>query len=180
MSKRLNLEEIKENLLLWRKNEDERGYIQLVMHNQHLVRYIANRYISCGLSKEDVLSAGKLGLIKAINEFNYNDTDIVYFRLYALKYIESQIQQELQLDYEQRNLLESNLSNIDNQTMEIELSNIFSKQIKAVLQTFTSSQREFVILEYLRHISVDDIENILNVGKIKLENSNDKGNQKVK
>ena len=71
MAKRLTLEETKQYLIAWRENFDEDALALLVMSKRGLVGYIAKKYLGNGLTFDELKSAGDLGLINAINKFNY-------------------------------------------------------------------------------------------------------------
>ena len=68
--KPLNKEEEKEFLIRARNGEIEARNI-LVEKNMRLVAHIAKKYNSSGLDYDDMLSIGTIGLIKAVNTFDY-------------------------------------------------------------------------------------------------------------
>ncbi len=56
-----------ENELLLKNNDNSRD--KLIVHNLRLVVYIAKKFDSTGVSIEDLISIGTIGLIKAVNTF---------------------------------------------------------------------------------------------------------------
>ena len=48
---------------------DESARAELIEHNLRLVVYIAKKFENTGISVEDLISIGTIGLIKAINTF---------------------------------------------------------------------------------------------------------------
>lgn len=62
---------------------------ELIEKNMKLVFFIAQKYFYAGIEKEDVVSVGSLGLVKAANSFNPNKD--VKFGTYAAKCIENEI-----------------------------------------------------------------------------------------
>ena len=68
-------------------NEENRKI--LIEHNLRLVVYIARRFENTGVSTEDMISIGTIGLIKAINTFDY--TKGTRLATYASRCIENEI-----------------------------------------------------------------------------------------
>ncbi|MDE7433729.1 MAG: sigma-70 family RNA polymerase sigma factor, partial [Mycoplasmoidaceae bacterium] len=66
-------EEVQIAKLLGSKDKSERDYAvsQLVTSNLRLVTSIARRFLNRGLELEDLIQEGTMGLMKAINKFNY-------------------------------------------------------------------------------------------------------------
>lgn len=62
---------------------------ELIEKNMKLVFFIAQKYFYAGIEKDDVVSVGSLGLVKAANSFNPNKD--VKFGTYAAKCIENEI-----------------------------------------------------------------------------------------
>ena len=66
--KPLSREEEKQQIENMQKGDDEARQT-LITHNLRLVSHIANKYTVPGYTKEDLVSVGALGLVKAVNTF---------------------------------------------------------------------------------------------------------------
>lgn len=71
MARRLSLEETKKCLIAWREFNDKDALTLLFMCNSGLVGFIAKKYLSSGLTFDELVSAGNEGLLNAINKFDY-------------------------------------------------------------------------------------------------------------
>lgn len=95
MKRKLELQDIKNCLYLWRAYGDQQAATVLIESNMGLVRTIANKYRSNGLSFAELESAGRLGLFNAINKFDFETRDMEGFSSYIGKAIENSIRLEL-------------------------------------------------------------------------------------
>lgn len=88
---------INDELLLMARSSDERisknAYEQLVKINTGLVKSIAMRFINRGIELEDLIQIGMLGLIKAIDGFDFSKE--CSFSTYALPVISGEIKRQL-------------------------------------------------------------------------------------
>ncbi len=71
------------------KDDDPELRSMLIEHNLRLVVYIAKRFETTGVSLEDLISIGTIGLIKAINTFNSDKN--IKLATYASRCIENEI-----------------------------------------------------------------------------------------
>ncbi|MBQ3005235.1 MAG: sigma-70 family RNA polymerase sigma factor, partial [Clostridia bacterium] len=62
---------------------------ELIVHNLRLVVYIAKKFENTGISIEDLISIGTLGLIKAVNTFRISKN--IKLATYASRCIENEI-----------------------------------------------------------------------------------------
>lgn len=85
----LEAEEEGKMLELLNSQERERAKSVLVEHNLRLVVYIAKKFDNTGISVEDLISIGTIGLIKAINTFNPEKN--IKLATYASRCIENEI-----------------------------------------------------------------------------------------
>lgn len=85
----LEAEEEGKMLELLNSPERERAKSVLVEHNLRLVVYIAKKFDNTGISVEDLISIGTIGLIKAINTFNPEKN--IKLATYASRCIENEI-----------------------------------------------------------------------------------------
>lgn len=76
-------------LELLETEEREKAKSMLVEHNLRLVVYIAKKFDNTGISVEDLISIGTIGLIKAINTFNAGKN--IKLATYASRCIENEI-----------------------------------------------------------------------------------------
>ena len=71
------------------ENGDENAREPLITHNLRLVVYIAKKFDSTGISVEDLISIGTIGLIKAVNTFCPSKN--IKLATYASRCIENEI-----------------------------------------------------------------------------------------
>ena len=84
----LSLEEEKKYLELW-KNKNMEARNILIEHNLRLVAHIAKKYENSTVDKDDLLSIGAFGLIKAVDSFNFDANNKL--STYASRCIENEI-----------------------------------------------------------------------------------------
>lgn len=95
MDKRLSLDETLKYLKLWKESRDENALLVLINGHSGLIALFANRYLKNGLNFDDLYSAGKEGLIIAIERFNYDEYEMQTFSTYASSYIEGYIKRDI-------------------------------------------------------------------------------------
>lgn len=91
------LEKSDENMCILALGDDEslscytkeQARNQLISHNLRLVVYLAKKFENTGVSVEDLISIGSIGLIKGINTFNPNKN--IKLATYASRCIENEI-----------------------------------------------------------------------------------------
>lgn len=71
------------------KKGDEEAKNILIERNLRLVAYVAKKYYQCPKEYEDLISIGTIGLIKAINNFNYDKG--IRLATYAVRCIQNEI-----------------------------------------------------------------------------------------
>ncbi len=84
----LSPEEEAKYLNAW-KNKDFEARNKLIEHNLRLVAHIVKKFETTGIDKDDLLSIGTFGLIKAVDTFNFEATNKL--ATYAAKCIENEI-----------------------------------------------------------------------------------------
>lgn len=87
-------------LSLLNSDEREQGKKVLIEHNLRLVVYVARKFENTGISLEDLVSIGSIGLIKAINTFNADKN--IKLATYASRCIENEILMFLRKIHNQR------------------------------------------------------------------------------
>lgn len=86
--KPLKAEEEKE-MLLRRQQGDEEARNVLIEHNLRLVAHVCKKYEQSGLDKDDLISIGTIGLIKAIDSFSPDRN--VRLATYAARCIDNEV-----------------------------------------------------------------------------------------
>ncbi len=81
--------EVESELLKKLENGDKDAREELIVHNLRLVVYIAKKFENTGISIEDLISIGTLGLIKAVNTFRISKN--IKLATYASRCIENEI-----------------------------------------------------------------------------------------
>lgn len=84
----LSSEEEDKYLKLW-ANKDEEARCKLIEHNLRLVAHIVKKFENTKECKEDLLSIGSIGLIKAVDTYNINSE--TKLGTYAARCIENEI-----------------------------------------------------------------------------------------
>lgn len=87
--KPLSAKEETEELIKFNRDGDIDARNKLVNHNMRLVAHIVKKYYSNYSDQEDIISIGTIGLIKAINTFDY--TKGTRLATYASRCIENEI-----------------------------------------------------------------------------------------
>jgi len=85
----LSAEEEQACLVAFRERDDLAARNRLVEHNLRLVAHIIKKYYSSSHDQDDLISIGTIGLIKAINTFDY--TKGVRLATYAARCVENEI-----------------------------------------------------------------------------------------
>ena len=96
----LSSDEETKYLEAWR-NKDFEARNKLIEHNLRLVAHIVKKFENTGIDKDDLLSIGTFGLIKAIDTFNFDATNKL--ATYAARCIENEILMFLRKSSQYRN-----------------------------------------------------------------------------
>lgn len=83
------------------RNGEDDAREALITHNLRLVVYIAKKFESTGISVEDLISIGTIGLIKAVNTFRPEKN--IKLATYASRCIENEILMYLRKSSQQKN-----------------------------------------------------------------------------
>ncbi|MBQ9429128.1 MAG: RNA polymerase sporulation sigma factor SigK [Clostridia bacterium] len=76
-------------LFLKMKNGDDAARTALIEHNLRLVSHIVRKYYFAGKDQEDLISTGSIGLVKAIDSFDFSNG--TRFATYGAKCIQNEI-----------------------------------------------------------------------------------------
>jgi len=102
---------------------DENAKIRLIEHNLRLVVYTAQKFENTGVSIDDLISIGAVGLIKAVN--SYNKEKNIKVATYASRCIENEILMYLRKNQKtKKDLSLDNPINIDSEGNELLLADV--------------------------------------------------------
>lgn len=85
----LSAEKEREALIQWREKGDPAARSTLIEHNLRLVAHIMKKYYTANEEVDDLISIGTIGLIKAVDTFDY--TKNVRLATYASRCVENEI-----------------------------------------------------------------------------------------
>ena len=166
MNRRLTLEETYKCLKAWKELKDKEAYELLIKCNSGLVVFIAKKYLGRGLNFNELVSAGNLGLLNAINKFNYEDNSIKAFSTYIGTSIENAIRVEITNYNKHKDVLSFNEPIIcdednvgykileetigtDEKTVEEDvLEKITSNVVRQALTNLTERERKIIYLRF--------------------------------
>lgn len=174
MKRVLSLEETLELIKKWRYDKNQEAFNALVKANKDMVVVIAKKYLPCGLlcglSFSDLEAEGLIGIMIAVNKFDFEHYGMESFSGYLYKTIKNRIKTLLRLNLKYANIIsldsmecrdndgEEKLEKpiIGDKQYEIEdsvISKVFSSEIREevlkVLSFLTEKQREVIMLRYL-------------------------------
>lgn len=148
----LELEEETQMLELLESDEREKAKSTLVERNLRLVVYIAKKFDNTGISVEDLISIGTIGLIKAINTFNSGKN--IKLATYASRCIENEI-----LMYMRKNnkvKLEVSIDeplNVDWDGNELLLSDILGTEEDCVYKNMEDEANRQMLRQAMKNLS---------------------------
>lgn len=101
--RKLTLEEEKQYLLEYATTKDPNARNKLIEHNLRLVAHIAKKYENTSEDKDDILSIGILGLMKAVDSYQISANNKL--ATYAARCIENEILMTLRANKNKRNVI---------------------------------------------------------------------------
>ena len=148
----LDLEEESRMLELLESEEREKAKSTLVEHNLRLVVYIAKKFDNTGISVEDLISIGTIGLIKAINTFNTGKN--IKLATYASRCIENEILMYLR----KNNKVKMEVSideplNVDWDGNELLLSDILGTEEDSVYKNMEDEANRQMLRQAMKNLS---------------------------
>lgn len=148
--KQLSKEDEEKYVRLW-KNGDTAARNILIEHNLRLVAHIAKKYAATGLSAEDLISIGSIGLIKAVSTFDPDKGSRL--GTYAVRCIENEILMYLRTDKKHQNdvFLQDTVGQ-DSEGNEITLMDLLSSDDDTLVEDLDMRMR----VKYL-HQKVADV-----------------------
>ncbi len=126
-------------------NADEESRNTLIVHNLRLVVYIARKFDSAGVSIEDLISIGTIGLIKAVNTFCADRN--IKLATYASRCIENEILMFLRKNASRKNEVSIDEPlNIDWDGNELLLSDVLGSDADDVGRGIEQEDERFLLL----------------------------------
>lgn len=142
---------------------DDKARTLLIEHNLRLVVYIARRFENTGVSIEDLISIGAIGLIKAVNTFSrergiklatyasrcIENEILMYLRKASRIRAEVSLDEPLNVDWDGNELLLSDVLGTDDDLVSRNIEEeIDRKLLREALKRLTPREREIVELRY--------------------------------
>jgi len=148
----LELEEEARMLELLDTDEREKAKSTLVEHNLRLVVYIAKKFDNTGISVEDLISIGTIGLMKAINTFNTGKN--IKLATYASRCIENEILMYLRKNNKVK--LEVSIDeplNVDWDGNELLLSDILGTDEDCIYRNMEEEANRQILRQAMKHLN---------------------------
>lgn len=135
----------------------------LIEHNLRLVVYIARKFENTGVDPDDLVSVGTIGLIKAVNSFDFEKN--IKLATYASRCIENEIlmhlrrtvkiksevsfDEPLNTDQDGNELLLSDVMGTDGDTVYKKIENgVENELLKKALDKLNSREQEIIKMRY--------------------------------
>lgn len=124
----------------------------LIEHNLRLVAHIAKKYENTGEDKDDILSIGIIGLMKAVDSFQLANNNKL--ATYAARCIENEILMTLRANKNRKNLiyLQSPIAQ-DKDGNEIELIDMLEDKNVNILKSYENKVMEEKLKEALKSLT---------------------------
>lgn len=147
----LSSEDEEKYLNRW-KNKDMEARNILIEHNLRLVAHIVKKYENTKEDKDDLLSIGAFGLIKAVDTYNFNTN--TKLATYAARCIENEILMHLRSNkkYKDTASLYAPIGE-DKEGNEIKLCDVIEDSTPSVLSTLVKEEQINAINEALKTLN---------------------------
>jgi RNA polymerase sporulation-specific sigma factor len=152
----LSAEDEAKYLELW-KNKDDSARTKLIEHNLRLVAHIVKKFENTKEDKEDLLSIGAFGLIKAVDTYNFNiNTKLA---TYAARCIENEILMYLRSSKRKRQTtwLYSSIGS-DKEGNEIRLCDVIEDPSKSSYENLIFEEKVNTINEALKILNERELD----------------------
>lgn len=164
--KKLTNEETINLIINYRVHNDKNALDTLLNEYKGLIVYILKKYLNRGLSYDELLSAGNFGLIKAINNIDYNvenNNCAGYFYTYIEGYIKNEINQykkhhDNAISFEQPIItsskdgdelkLEDILGTDSEETINEVIEEMKINVVKDALKCLTTREKQIILMRY--------------------------------
>ena len=152
----LSLEDEEKYLKLWQQ-KDENARNVLIEHNLRLVAHIVKKFENTKEDKDDLLSIGSFGLIKAVDSYNFDSN--TRLATYASRCIENEILMYLRSNKKKKQTvwLYSPIG-IDKEGNEIHLSDIIEDPNPSMMEVLLEKENASKISEALNILSERELE----------------------
>ena len=184
MSRKLSLDETKRFLIAWREYEDKDALTVLVECNQGLVGYFVGKNIGKGLSNDELMSAGNLGLLKAINAFDYNNISINAFSSYISVSIDREMKKDIKKNSKHSDVIsfddhiygededltiEGIIGTDEDELLNNVIDNLKIDIVRDALKSLSHREQQIILLRYglddKHRKNLDEIAEILNCSR---------------
>ena len=143
--------------------EEKEAKSLLIEHNLRLVVYIAKKFDNTGVSVEDLISIGTIGLIKAINTFKVDkkiklatyasrcieNEILMYLRRNSKTKTEVSIDEPLTVDWEGNELLLSDILGTENDIITKDIENKVDRELlQDAMQKLSGRERRIVEMRF--------------------------------
>ena len=154
---KLSGEEERMYLLRYAQTKDETARANLIEHNLRLVAHIAKKYENTQEDKDDILSIGILGLMKAVD--SYQITANNKLATYAARCIENEILMHLRSTKNKRNLiyLQSPVA-MDKDGNEVELLDLIEDKSIDIMASYEKKAMHQDLNEALKSLNSREYE----------------------
>ena len=155
--RKLTTEEEMSYLRDFKENNNANARSKLIEHNLRLVAHIAKKYENTGEDKDDILSIGILGLIKAVDTFQIANGNKL--ATYAARCIENEILMTLRSNKNKRNLvyLQSPVS-IDKDGNELELLDLIEDKDTDLYKSYQDKKMSEGLNEALKTLTIREFD----------------------
>ncbi len=139
------------------KNKDETARAKLIEHNLRLVAHIAKKYENTQEDKDDILSIGIIGLMKAVDSYQITATNKL--ATYAARCIENEILMHLRANKNKRNLvyLQSPVA-MDKDGNEVELLDLIEDKSVDIMASYEKKTLHADLANALKTLSSREYE----------------------
>ena len=159
----LSAKEEREAFEKFHRDGDINARNKLVNHNMRLVAHIIKKYYANYSDQEDIISIGTIGLIKAINTFDYTrgprlatyasrcieNEILMYIRKNAAHANDISIDEPLNSDAEGNQLLLSDILGSDEDSISAEIQRDEEKRmIHRAIRSLTPREQEIIVLRF--------------------------------
>lgn len=150
--RKLTFEEEKEYLLQLANNKDQNARNKLIEHNLRLVAHIAKKYENTTEDKDDILSIGIIGLMKAVDTYQISSNNKL--ATYAARCIENEILMTLRTNKNKKNIiyLQSTIST-DKDGNELELLDFLEDKDVDLYKSYENRQIQKNLNQALKTLS---------------------------
>ena len=134
------------------QNGSQMARNKLIEHNLRLVAHIAKKYDNTFEDKDDILSIGMIGLIKAVDSFNFNANNKL--GTYAAKCIENEILMHLRSNKNKHNYTWlSKPIGEDKDGNQIELLDVVKDPSKPIDEVMCDEEAKNKLQNVLKHLT---------------------------